>query len=56
MEMNFSLTDEEKKELLSSAEKSIKLSLVRRNPVWRWTIPSLSVPRGAFVTLSSDIA
>jgi len=54
MEMNFSLSENERETLLQSARESIESSLEERNPVWADVPASLRVPLGAFVTLSSQ--
>jgi AmmeMemoRadiSam system protein A len=50
--MNFSVLEEERKALLSAARESIESALEQRSPQWADTPPSLTIPRGAFVTLS----
>ena len=51
--MNFVLAPEERAGLLEAARESVESFLERREPRWSSVPPSLSIPRGAFVTLSS---
>ncbi|MCK7470871.1 MAG: hypothetical protein MZU95_08865 [Desulfomicrobium escambiense] len=51
--MNFVLAQKERSILLATARESVESSLERREPRWPEVPPSLTVPRGAFVTLSS---
>jgi len=51
--MNFVLEPEERKFLLATARESVESALERREPLRPGIPPSLAVPRGAFVTLSS---
>ncbi len=51
--MNFVLAQKERSLLLATARESVESSLERREPRWPEVPPSLTVPRGAFVTLSS---
>ena len=50
--MNFSLDEEERGALLAAARESIESALEQRPPRWAPFPPSLTSPRGAFVTLS----
>lgn len=51
--MNFVLAPEERSVLLETARESVESALERREPRRPEIPPSLTVPRGAFVTLSS---
>jgi AmmeMemoRadiSam system protein A len=51
--MNFTLSQEERQILLKTARESVEARLEGREPRWPAFLESLTVPRGAFVTLTA---
>lgn len=52
--MNFTVTPEERRVLLATARESVESFLEGREPRWPEVPAPLTVPRGAFVTLTTE--